>query len=175
MNELIESLARLLQAANLQPFVNDYSWTWPTCEILHYVGMALLFGTVGMLDLRMLGVGKQLPVAPLERLVGWGVFGFFLNIVTGFIFVAGNPVGGPIDYLNNLAFEIKMGLTLLAGVNMAAVYLTGIAGRAHAVGPGEDAPTSAKVVAAISLALWIGVVYFGRMIMYNDTLYMAFH
>jgi hypothetical protein len=170
----LESLSELLASTNLAVWVNDYSSVWPVCETLHFIGMALLFGTIGLLDLRMLGVGKGLPIAPLEALVPWGVFGFVLNFVTGFIFVAGNPVGGPIEYLNNLAFEIKMVLVALAGINVGAFYLTGIARNARRIGPGDDAPLSAKIIAATSLLLWTAVVYFGRMIMYNDSLYVAF-
>jgi hypothetical protein len=174
MDALLVSLARLLERTNLQVPVNDYASIWPVCETLHFVGMALLFGTIGLLDLRMLGVGKRLPIAPLEALVPWGVFGFVLNLVTGFIFVAGNPVGGPIEYLNNLSFEIKMGLVALAGINVGVFYLSDIARDARRIGPGDDAPLSAKIIAATSLLLWTGVVYFGRMIMYNDSLYVAF-
>jgi hypothetical protein len=174
METFLESLSRLLELTNLRTPVNDYASVWPVCESLHFIGMALLFGTIGLLDLRMLGVGKRLPVAPLEALVPWGVFGFALNLVTGFIFVAGNPVGGPIEYLNNLAFEIKMVLIALAGINVGVFYLTGIAHNARRIGPGDDAPLSSKIIAATSLLLWTCVVYFGRMIMYNDTLYLAF-
>ena len=57
------------------------------------------------------------------------------------------------------------------GRELGVFYLTGIARAAHEVGPGEDAPVSAKVVAVVSLVLWISVIYFGRMIMYADAFY----
>lgn len=166
----MESLARLLQITWVHSWVTDYAWVWPVCEILHFVGMALLIGTVGFLDMRMLGLGKGIPVAPLERLIPWGIFGFVLNLVTGVVFVAGNPIGGPLEYLSNLAFQLKMLFILLAGVNVLAFYLTGVSRTADAVGAGGDAPRSAKIIAGISVILWIGVIYCGRMIMYNDTL-----
>jgi hypothetical protein len=89
------------------------------------------------------------------------------------MFVAGNPVGGPQEYLTNLAFLLKMGCVLIAGLNLLAFYALGIAKQADAVEPGGDAPMSAKVVAVVSLLTWFGVIYFGRFIMYNDTLLYA--
>jgi len=135
--------------------------------------MFAIIGTVGLVDVRMLGVGKGIPIASLERFVPIGVVGLALNVVTGFIFVAGNPVGGPQEYLTNLAFLIKMSLIALAGVNLLAFYAFGIARAANATAPDGTAPLSAKLVGAVSLLLWFGVIYFGRFIMYNDTLLNA--
>jgi len=170
----MEFLANLLESTNLGDFVNAHDWVWPLCEIFHFIGMAALIGTVGLVDLRILGFAKRIPIAALERLVPIGVAGFVVNAVTGFIFVAGNPVGGPIEYLENLSLQLKLLLILIAGINLLIYYFGGIARQADAVPPGEDAPRSAKFVAATSLIAWFGVIFFGRMIMYNDTLLYAF-
>jgi hypothetical protein len=135
--------------------------------------MALLIGTVGWLDVRILGLGKGVPIASLEKLVPIGVIGFLLNAGSGFVFVTGNIAGGPMAYLGNLAFQIKMLLILIAGLNLVAYYFTGIARAAEAVPAADDAAPAAKVVATVSLVAWFGVIYFGRMIMYNDTLLYA--
>jgi hypothetical protein len=169
----METLSDLLAATNLVAFVNDNDWVWPACEMLHFVGMALLIGTVGLVDLRILGVGKGLPIATLERLVPWGVAGFVINATTGVMFIAGNPVGGPIEYLTNLSFQIKMLLVLIAGINLGAFYFMGIARDLESVAPSGDAARSAKAIAIVSLVAWFGVICFGRLIMYNDTLLYA--
>jgi len=166
----MNALADLLTSLNLGEWVNANDWVWPLGEILHFVGMALLIGTVGLVDLRILGAVKGLPIAALEKLVPLGVAGFVINVVTGFVFVAGNPVGGPLDYLTNLAFQIKMILVLIAGINLIVFYAAGIARVADGVGPDGDAPRNAKIIAATSLVLWFAVILFGRLIMYNDTL-----
>jgi hypothetical protein len=168
---MIQSLAALLQNEAVHEFVATQSWTWPICEMIHFFGMALLVGTVGLLDLRMLGVAKALPVAALERLIPWGIAGFALNLITGYVFIVGSP-GGPKDSLANTAFQLKMAFILLAGLNVAAFHFTGVSRRANAVGQGGDAPFAAKIVAASSLFLWLGVIYFGRMIMYSDAFYV---
>jgi hypothetical protein len=128
--------------------------------------MALLIGSVGLVDARILGIGKGIPIKSLERFVPLGVIGFIINMLTGIMFVAGNPVGGPQEYLTNLALQLKMLCVLIAGLNLLAFYALGIAKQANAVEPGGDAPMSAKVVAVV-FVLWFGVIYFGRFIMYR--------
>jgi len=170
---MVDTITHLMLMTGLDNYVATHDWVWPVCEILHFFGMFAIIGTVGLVDIRMLGVGKGIPIAALERFVPIGVLGLALNVITGFIFVAGNPVGGPQEYLTNLAFLIKMSLIALAGVNLLAFYVFGIARAANATAPDGSAPLSAKVVGAVSLLLWFGVIYFGRFIMYNDTLLNA--
>jgi hypothetical protein len=169
----MEAFANWISNEWLAWFLNAYDWSWPVFEMLHFIGMAMLIGTVGLLDLRILGLIKGLPVVHLTTLVRIGVAGFIVNAVTGYIFVAGNPVGGALDYIDNLAFQLKMLLVLLAGINVVAFYFTGIGRAAHEAGPDTDLPRAAKILAGTSLVLWFGIIYFGRMIMYNDTLLYA--
>jgi hypothetical protein len=170
----MEALADWLTLPGVGAFVRSSNWVWPIGEIFHYLGMALLLGTVGFLDLRILGLGKGIPMRALSKLVPLGVLGFALNLITGLMFVTGNPLGKPIDYFTNLAFELKMLLILLAGLNLIVFYVAGISRRIDALPADADAPAAAKVVAALSLVFWIGVIYFGRMIMYNATLLYSF-
>ncbi len=170
---MLETLGELLAATNLVTFVNSNSWAWPIFEILHFTGMSLLIGTVGLVDARILGIAKGIPIAQLERLLPIGIAGFIINAATGFVFVAGNPVGGPMEYLENLSFQIKLVLILLAAINLLVFYVLGIARATDAVTPDGDAPRAAKVIAAASLVIWFSVILFGRMIMYNDTLLYA--
>ena len=149
-----------LEATSISRAVTHYSWIWPTCETLHFVGLALLIGNVGVLDLRLLGALKRLPVAPLNRLVRWGVLGFVINLLTGIVFF----VGAPSQYVANIAFAFKLLFMALAAVNLAVFNLSGLARTVDALGPGDDAPASAKIIAATSLFLWVGVMFWGRML-----------
>ena len=76
-------------------------------------------------------------------------------------------------YVGNLSFQIKMLLILIAGANLALYYFTGIRRATEAVPPSGEAAPAAKVIAFVSLVAWFGVIFFGRMIMYNDTLLYA--
>ena len=149
-------------------FLRTYTWGWTLCEILHFFGLTLLIGAVGMFDLRLLGVGKGLPIAALRRMLPWGVLGFTLSVGSGLVFVTGLEANVPdriYDVLTtNIWLQLKLGFIALAGLNLLAFYLTGMSRAVDRLGPGQDAPRLAKVIAGTSLFLWIGVIYFGRLI-----------
>jgi hypothetical protein len=155
----MDSFSTWLEATRLSQFINNTNWIWATCETLHFIGMALLIGCVGILDLRILGVGKRLPVRPLHGLIPYGIAGFTINLITGTIFF----VGIPRQYIYNVAFIAKMGLVAIAGINVLVFYTT-VYRAAEKLGPGDDAPLKAKIAAAVSMAAWFGVMYFGRML-----------
>ncbi|PWT79377.1 MAG: hypothetical protein C5B57_14055 [Blastocatellia bacterium] len=134
-------------------------WLGPAFETLHFVGMALLLGYVGMLDLRILGVGKDLPIGPIQRLMPWALVGFTINLITGIGFYAGNP-----DQYQSLAFVAKLLFIMLAVGNALLFYLTGISRRLDSVCAGQDAPVAAKLLAVGSLFSWIGVIFWGRLL-----------
>jgi len=153
---------------SVENFLSVHAWAWPLCETFHFFGIALLIGGVGLFDLRMIGMAKGLPMAALRRLLPWGVFGFVLCVVTGLVFVTGmhaNVPSHPYDVLmTNVYLQLKFVFMLLAGMNLAAFYLTGMSRAVDDLGPGEDAPGLAKAIAGASLFLWLGVIYFGRLI-----------
>jgi hypothetical protein len=154
-------------------FVATYDWVWPVCETLHFFGMCVLLGTVGTVDLRVLGFLKGIPIQMLEKFIPLGVVAFVVNMATGFIFIAGNPVGGPMEYLTNLSLQLKMLLVVIAGVNLVLFYITGIHRTLDTVPADGNASGRAKAVAAVSLFAWVMVIVMGRFIMYNDTLLYA--
>jgi hypothetical protein len=163
--KFIDPFAIWIQTTALAHFMKDYRWAWATCETLHFLGLAMLVGAIGVLDLRMLGVAKNLPIKPLHRLVGWGIAGFSINLITGFMFYSADAM----QYSHNIAFQFKMLFVMLAGVNIMYFYGAGISHKVEEIGPGGDAPRSAKVVAVLSLVLWFGVMYWGRMLPFIGT------
>ncbi len=142
-------------------------WWWAFMMDLHFVGLALLIGTVGILDLRILGFARQIPIGPLHELVPWSMAGFGLNLVTGVLAFTGMDQ----YYTYDWAFWIKMLAIMLLGLNVAAFYLTGVFESVEGLGPGDDAPPFAKFIAATSLFLWFAVITLGRYIQsYSDTI-----
>jgi hypothetical protein len=134
-------------------------WGWPVAEICHFSGLCLLFGAVGLFDLRMLGLARGLSLRALHRLVPFGVAGFAMSAASGFMFV----VTTPDQYLYNPALQTKMALLLLAGINMLLFYATA----ARSVWTtAEDAlpPVRARLFGAVSLLCWLGVITCGRVI-----------
>jgi uncharacterized membrane protein len=135
---------------------------WETAFLmdLHFIGLALIIGTVGALDIRIAGFAKQLPIAPLHKMVPWGLAGLAINGVTGMLVL----IGMPAYYTFDAAFWLKMLALMLLGLNAAAFYLTDTFRRIKHVGAGEDAAISAKLVAGSSLCLWFAVIILGRYI-----------
>jgi hypothetical protein len=157
-----------LEWPSVAHFIERYTWAWPLGETFHFFGIILLIGGVGMFDLRLLGLAKQLPVSAVKRLLPWGISGFILCVATGFMFVTGvraNIPASPYDVIrNNPWLQLKFLFITLAGLNLLAFYLTGMDRAVDRLGPGDDAPALAKAIAFASLFLWLGVIYFGRLI-----------
>jgi uncharacterized membrane protein len=142
-------------------------WWWAFMMDLHFVGLVLLIGAVGILDLRILGFAKQFPIGPLHRFVPWAMAGFGINLVTGVLAFTGMDQ----YYTYDWAFWFKMLAIMLLGLNVAAFYLTGAFESVQDLGAGENAPPLAKFIAASSLFLCFAVITLGRYIQsYSDTI-----
>ncbi len=138
-------------------WVLQEKWVWPTCETLHFIGLSLLFAVSALVDLRMLGMMRGLSYPAVHRLLPWGILGFGINLVTGMLFF----VGAPEQYTGNPVFHWKIALMILTGANV--LYFT-IFDEPWEVKAGDDAPFTAKAVAASALVLVLGVLYCGRML-----------
>ena len=164
----MESFLRYwLASAAVESFMRS-TWGWPLCETIHFIGLALLIGGVGMFDLRILGMGKGLPIPAVKRLLPWGVFGFALCVLTGTGFVLGmraNLGKSSYDVLTtDVWLQLKLLFMFFAGINLLVFYLTGMSRAVDHLGPNDDAPRLAKIITGTSLFLWLGVIYFGRLI-----------
>lgn len=145
-----------LPAIPLAPLLDwgSHPWAYPALEALHIVGIALLLGSLFLVELRVWGRGAELPVRPLARLgLGVSLLGFALAAATGLTMFATQPQ----ELLANRAFTLKMGLLMLAGTN-AAVF--------HARSGLQRLDALARLQSLLSLAIWLAVVACGRWIAY---------
>jgi hypothetical protein len=157
----IDLFSKWLATTTLSSTVSDSRWIVPASQVVHFFGLALLFGMAGMLDLRMLGLGKGIAIGEFSRrMIPWAGVGFLVNVITGFIMFA----GAPFMFAHNAAFGFKMLFIVIAGLNVLVFYVTGIARKVEVLGSGDDAPWGAKVIASLSLFLWVGVMFWGRML-----------
>ena len=134
-------------------------WGWPVAESLHFLGLSLLIGTVGVFDLRMLGLGKGIAYKQLHKLVPFGILGYSLNVITGTMFLS----SAPDQYLYNPAFQTKLLLMAVAGANMLLFYRT-VSEQLLTTEEHAALSTSAKCMALVSLLCWCGVIVGGRLI-----------
>ena len=152
-------LLTTLRSVEIVKPIMTSKWGWPICESLHFVGLSLLIGTVGMFDMRLLGFAKRIPISALHRLIPWGIGGYTLNIITGSMFL----VSAPDQYLYNPAFHLKMLFMAVAGLNVLTFY-SAVFRKVNVLGAGADAPLAAKWIGGASLFLWTGIIIFGRML-----------
>ena len=140
-------------------------WAWPASETVHFLGLSLSFGVLLAVNLRILGVMKQVPFADVHRLLPWGMLGFGANLITGMLFF----VGQPSQYIDGAPFYWKVVFLMIAGANF--LYLTVfrkawppgyIAG--NALDDTWDASLADKAMAVVSLFSWLAVLYGGRML-----------
>lgn len=150
--------AQLALDSSLNLWIAETYWLWPVLEILHFIGLSLLFGGLLMVDLRMLGIFTSIAQEKVYQLLPLVIFGFVLNLITGVLFFFGDPG----RYSINIAFKIKMTLVLLAGIN-ALVYHYAVQPSVARAGQWQ------KLSAVISLSAWTGVLLFGRLIPYIGT------
>ena len=158
LNETLISLAKWLSTTALADYMNGW-WEWPIAESLHFIGLSLLMGTVGLFDLRLMGLGKQIPLSALHRLIPWGIGGYVLNMLTGICFLT----AAANQYMYNPAFQLKILSMSIAGVNVLLFYTT-MFRKVKTLGPGENAPLPARIIGGVSLTCWLGVITFGRLL-----------
>jgi hypothetical protein len=156
----LQDFAAWVSTTTLHRIASETRWLWATLETLHFLGIGLLIASIGALDLRLLGVAKGLPLAPFQRLVPIGVAAFALEVVTGTIFF----FGAPYQYIYNLAFQMKLAFIAVAGANIALFYGAGVSRRTFGVGADRDVPIAGRIAGLISISMWIGVMFWGRMI-----------
>jgi hypothetical protein len=149
-----------VRSTALHAFVQAHEpLVWPVCETLHYFGLSLLLGTVGLFDLRVLGLAKGIPILTLHGLIPWGIGGYVLNILTGIVFFSGHPD----QYFYNDAFRFKFAFMTLAGINVLVFYSAAFR-ELQALEAGADAPLRAKIITGISLGSWVAVLICGRLL-----------
>ena len=139
-----------------------YAYTW--IETAHVLGITLFVGTIAMVDLRLLGLAfRRTPVSTMNaRILPWTVAGFALMIATGVALFYAIPVRS----FHSLWFRAKVLLMLVAGINVFVFHARVERGRHH-WDTTPTPPMGARLSAAVSLAVWAGVIVTGRMIAYN--------
>jgi len=157
----ITPLLASLQGSALAATIRDSLLLFPLLESAHVIGLALVFGTIAVIDLRLLGVastGRSFRRMASDILKWtWGAFA--LTAVTGALMFVTNAT----VYFHNTPFRVKMALLVLAGLNMLVFELT--AGRTiHRWDEAPSAPPIGKAVATLSLVIWIAVIFAGRII-----------
>ena len=138
--------------------INNVIWFVPW-QTVHFFGYSLIFVTALAVCLRVLGFWKSVPFSAVHRLLPLGVFGVVMNVFTGMLMLLADTC----RYVNEITFVPKLAFITIGGI---AVLYYSASERLWTVKAGEDAPMSAKWVAALVLISWIGVIMGGRLLPY---------
>jgi hypothetical protein len=141
----------------IEMWINNAPWSWPTLEMIHYVGMAFLFGVSTIYLFRMLGIMKGISFPALHRLLPMAIIGFVINTITGMIFFAGAPQ----LYLGKQGFHIKIVGILLATAPI--LYFT-MSDEPWKVRSDDDASARVKIAAVAIFVLVCVVMIYGRLL-----------
>jgi len=151
-----------LDDTQLSHFIAETTWVYPTLETMHTVGMALLIGSLGLIDLRVLGFKRELPLLETQRLLPLAWLGFTLNAFSGTLLFVSDSV----MFYSSYTFRLKIALIILGGINAAL-----LGRKVFQPGPSGSSPPpptdGAKWIAATSLVFWFGAIIAGRLIAYT--------
>jgi len=155
-----------LEASGVGQAMRQWLWLYPSVEIVHITGIALLFGSIAVFDMRLLGLSRSIPVKTLARhVLPWTAASFLLIIPSGLLMFTAHAT----EFIQSDVFVLKICLILAAGLNVALFHA--ITFRTADVWDSEEMrklppPPSARIAGALSLALWISVIACGRLLAY---------
>jgi hypothetical protein len=159
--EFIAGMLKWLETTPFSLFILESEWAFPTIEAIHVIAIALVVGTIAIIDLRLLGLAStRRGVAELCREVlpwTWGAFA--VAVSAGFLMFISHAT----DYFGNTPFRIKMLLMGFAGLNMLYFHVVTCRDLTRW---DRDAkvPVRARLAGGVSLSCWIAIVIFGRWI-----------
>jgi hypothetical protein len=147
-------------------FVSHSGWGFSALLSVHILAVALVFGMIAMVDLRLIGIAaKRSAVTALCReALPWTWSAFALSVLTGLLLFTAQPV----KYWGNDAFQMKFVIMALAGLNMLVFQLITYRGVAR-WDRDSAVPWAGRLAGAISLASWIAIVAYGRWTAYQMT------
>ena len=134
-------------------------WAYPTILFLHTVGLGFLVGLNAAIDLRILGVARKVPLAPMESFykIMWAAF--WVNALSGTALLIADAT----TKLTNPVFYIKMSFVALAVINMVAIRRRVFHRRGFDV---AAAAAFGRALAITSLIFWGGAITAGRLMAY---------
>ncbi len=150
-----------LEGTQIALWIRDYRFAYATIESGHYIGLSLLVGGIMLIDLRVLGFARNLPLKSMIGLLPIVWAGFIINIVTGSLLF----IYGATNFGTNPAFWLKMTFMVIAGLNALAFDLS-VKRKSFDWVTADRPPPLVKTFATLSFALWLCVVTTGRWMAY---------
>ncbi|QHJ13806.1 hypothetical protein FX988_04086 [Paraglaciecola mesophila] len=163
MSDLLIWVTDTLNATALSDLVMNNAVVFPTLEMAHFLGLCLLFGSLLVVDLRVVGFAKAIPIERVDMFIRFAIIGFSINLISGLLFV----IGDSDRYLVNIAFWLKMGVIIIAGLN-TLYFVRRIKPQMDTGVESGHLQHGSHVVAWLSLVLWTSVIILGRFFPYVE-------
>jgi hypothetical protein len=160
---LVRPLLEWLANTTFSAYLRESPWAYPIVETVHVLTLCLFLGFTMLLDLRLLGIalGRTAASEATRRLEPWMLLGFASMLLSGGLLFASDPIG----FSQNAFLRIKLGIILLAGLNVWIYHVTVYRSVAD-WDTNRTTPWGARAVAICSLLFWAGIVAMGRAIAY---------
>ena len=161
----IDNLLQWFESSSLAIFIQQSAWAFPAIETVHVIAVALVVGTISVVDLRLLELAST--GRPITRLcreilpITWAAF--VLAAIAGTLMF----ISQAMEYFVSYAFRVKFFIMALAGINMLVFQLITYR-RVSNWDRGTAIPLAGRLAGAISLTCWIGIVFFGRWIGFTN-------
>ena len=152
-----------LENSGVVAIINESLWAYPIVLSCHAIGMAVVVGIVLMIDLRILGYARGIPIPSLERLFSVAWAGFFLNLLSGTLLFSIDATR--FFFLN--VFRIKI-LLIILGMISIRMLLGAVRSSTQPLTAEGSASGKTKLMATLSLIFWIGAIFAGRLIAYLE-------
>jgi hypothetical protein len=133
-------------------------WSFPTVLTLHTAGMGILVGASWLLDLRLLGVGRNVPLSAYRWVFPTLAVGLSVNLVTGVMLFIKNAT----TWGTAVPFLVKMGLVIASVATLVPMRSLVMRGDAEPV----EAGGNVRLLAIASILAWAGAVTAGRLLAY---------
>ena len=154
----LKSFFASIEALPFAAAIRESEWMFQTIETVHVLALAVVVGSISMLDLRLFGHSPHRGVKEMTKeVLPWTWIAFVFAVVSGVLMFCSAAV----KYGGMVQFQVKILLIVLAGINMVAFHF--ITYRSvESWNVNATTPLGAKVAGGLSLTLWIGVVTMGR-------------
>ena len=161
MNAAIARFAEAVGASSFGQWASGSALAYPVANVVHLFGLVLLVGAIGIVDLRLMGAFRAIPVAPLYRsLIPVAIAGLIVMVPSGATMFASDAT----TFAGSVVFRWKISLVAVAIANAVAFHILW----RHRIDHWDAAPLIAgRVMAAVSILLWLTIGALGRMIAYS--------
>ena len=159
----MNTLLQTIQDTSFADWVRVSEWGYPIVLTLHSLGLALVVGVLFIIDLRIIGIPRSLPLVPMRQLMRLVWLGFTVNLLTGLTLFSADAV----KFYHSPTFRFKL-LAVVSGVTLAAILNSIVFKAAPDIDSGAARISPAfKGMAILSILVWLAAISLGRYVAYE--------